>query len=477
MTALGAEEIRTRVESDFSRIVDVLNQKIALQSISAKGITADHMKRSAQFVADLLREVGVDTKVVQSHNPDGTPGAWEVIGSKNVSEDAPTVLLYAHHDVQPVPDPSVWNTDPFVGTEIDTRLYGRGAADDGGGIAIHSGALKALGDDLKVNIKVFIEGEEEMGSPSFIPFIEERPIRPPYLDCYVFLMEHFEILKVNEKPNFFVTHCDIPYKITDYTLDSYVKQMRIHVLDKLTEVYGVDTSDAAIRQAVAEHNEVCSIISEMAEMRKAENPVITGYEFHVINLVSYTCPKALILPYLRETLKELKKRKPDEKSPFRARVAIVGSEIDDPQLTKLIEGCGALVVSDRYCFGSTPGREVIELKDDEDALRQICLHVMEHSECARYISDEKVHQRRETADRLAKEYNAEGIIYEQMKYCDYWGFERALVSHIMHDEYGWPVLSIDRLYNNGNSGQLRTRVQAFVESLEIKRIHKEEGKA
>lgn len=75
---------------------------------------------------------------------------------------------------QPVPDPSVWNTDPFVGTEIDTRLYGRGAADDGGGIAIHSGALKALGDDLKVNIKVFIEGEEEMGSPSFIPFIEEH---------------------------------------------------------------------------------------------------------------------------------------------------------------------------------------------------------------------------------------------------------------------------------------------------------------
>ena len=288
-------------------------------------------------------------------------------------------------------------------------------------------------------------------------------------------MEHFEILQINEKPNFFVTHTDMPYKITDYTLDCYVKQMRLRVLDRLTEVYGVDTSDAAIRKAVAEHNEVCSIISEIAEMRKAENPVITGYEFHVLNLVTYTCPKALILPKLRETLKELKKRKPDEVNPFRARVAIVGSEIDDPSLTKLIEGCGALVVSDRYCFGSTPGREVIELNDDEDALTQICRHCMEVSECARYIADEKVMQRRQTADRLAREYNAEGIIYEQMKYCDYWGFERALVSHIMHDEYGWPVLSIDRLYNNGNSGQLRTRVQAFVESLEIKRIHKEEG--
>ena len=286
-------------------------------------------------------------------------------------------------------------------------------------------------------------------------------------------MEHFEILKVNDKPNFFVTHTDMPFKITDYTIKAYVQQMQAHVLDRLHEVFGADTSDAAIRKAVAEHNEVCKIISEIREMRKAENPVITGYEFHVLNLVTYTCPKALILPYLRETLEELKTREPDPKPAFRARVAIVGSEIDDPKLTKLIEDVGALVVSDRYCFGSTPGREVIELKDDEPALRQICLHYMEVSECARYISDEKVLQRRETSDRLAKEFGAEGIIYEQMKYCDYWGFERALVSHIMHDEYGWPVLSIDRLYNNGNSGQLRTRVQAFVESLEIKRIHKE----
>ena len=289
-------------------------------------------------------------------------------------------------------------------------------------------------------------------------------------------MEHFEILQVNDKPNFFVTHCDIPFKVTDYTLDSYVKQMRLRVLDVLTEKYGVDTSEEAIRAAVREHNEVCAILTEIGQMRKELNPIITGYEYHVLNLVSYTCPKKLILPYLRETLEELRNRKPDKVNPYRARVAIVGSEIDDPSLTKLIEGCGALVVSDRYCFGSTPGREIIELKDDEPALPQICLHIMQNSECARYIADEKVLQRRETADRLAKEYKAEGIIYEQMKYCDYWGFERALVSHIMHDEYGWPVLSVDRLYNNGNSGQLRTRVQAFVESLEIKRIHKEAQK-
>ena len=229
-------------------------------------------------------------------------------------------------------------------------------------------------------------------------------------------MEHFEILNVNDKPNFFVTHCDMPFKITDYTVEGYRRQMRVRVLDRLTEVFGVDTSDEALLKAVEEHNEVCKIISEIRELRKKTNPVITGYEFHILNLVTYVCPKSEILPYLRETLEEIKARKPDRKNPYRARVAIVGSEIDDPNLTKLIEGCGALVVSDRYCFGSTPGREVIELNDQEDILTQICRHYMEVSECARYISDEKVLQRRETADKLAKEFGAEGIIYEQMKY-------------------------------------------------------------
>ncbi|MBQ2058843.1 MAG: 2-hydroxyacyl-CoA dehydratase, partial [Firmicutes bacterium] len=268
--------------------------------------------------------------------------------------------------------------------------------------------------------------------------------------------EHFEILKLNDKENFFVTHTDMPYKVEDFTLRAYKKQMEIRLLGVMKEKLGVDVSEEAIRKAVEEHNRVCAIISEIGEMRKADNPVITGYEFHILNLVTYTCPKRLILPYLEETLEELKSRKPDKTPRFRARVAIVGSEMDDPDFTKLIEEQGALVVSDRYCFGSTPGREVIELNDDEPALDQICRHYMEVSECARFISDEKVQQRRATADRLAREYKADGIIYEQMKFCDFWGFERALVSYVMSTEMGWPVLSIDRPYNAKASGQLRT---------------------
>lgn len=171
---LSGKEIRTRVESEFNEILKLLERKIALKSVSAEGIGGENMRRSAQFVADALRDAGVEASVVQAKGADGAPGAWEVVGSTVIDPDAPTVLLYAHHDVQPVPDPAAWDSDPFAATERGGRLYGRGSCDDAAGIAIHVGALKALGDQLRVNIKVFIEGEEEMGSPSFIPFIEEH---------------------------------------------------------------------------------------------------------------------------------------------------------------------------------------------------------------------------------------------------------------------------------------------------------------
>ena len=284
-------------------------------------------------------------------------------------------------------------------------------------------------------------------------------------------MEHFEILQVNDKPNFFVTHADIPFKITDYTLDSYVKQMRYRVLDVMKEKLGADTSDEALRKAVEEHNEVCRILTEIGEMRKMENPPITGYEYHVLNLVSYTCPKALILPYLRETLAEIKKRKPEPEFPFRARVVVAGSEIDDPEFTKLLEGCGAMVVADRYCFGSFPSRERIEIRDGETAFDAICRHYLHWNQCARFMEGAKIDQRHAEVKRLVDEFHADGVIYENMKFCEFWSYEKVLASHILTEEMGVPCCTIEKEYALGSIGQLRTRFQAFVESLEIKKIN------
>lgn len=289
--------------------------------------------------------------------------------------------------------------------------------------------------------------------------------------------EHFEILNLIPNDKFFVSIPDIPFKIEPHTVKHYKNQLQTKVLDKLHEVYGADISEASLRKAVEEHNEVCRLITEIGEYRKEDNPRITGYEYHILNLVTYCCPKYLIIDKLRETAEELKTREPDEKKSFRAKVVVVGSEMDDPDFTKLIEESGALVVADRFCFGAMPGREVIELTDDGDVLDQIVLHYMNHSQCPRYMSQDKVHGRKEYVRQLVNDYHAEGVIYEQLKFCEYWGYERALASHIITNEYGIPSVTVDRQYTANASGQLRTRVQAFVESLEIKRIQKaKEGK-
>ncbi len=122
------------------------------------------MRRSAEATAALLRGEGIeDVRIVAA---DG--GAPAVIARRPGPPGAPTVLLYAHHDVQPEGDHAAWGSPPFEPTERDSpggrRLFGRGAADDKAGIAAHLGALRLLGDELAVGVTVFVEGEEEVGS-------------------------------------------------------------------------------------------------------------------------------------------------------------------------------------------------------------------------------------------------------------------------------------------------------------------------
>lgn len=309
----------------------------------------------------------------------------------------------------------------------------------------------------------------------------ERAVEGGYnfLDCIIApdacaamnrCVENMELLKTCEKEKFFVTYSDVPMKSDETALKHYVRQMRLRVLEPLHDVYGIDVSDAALLEAVEQHNKVCRLIRELGEFRKEEYPRITGYEFYIFCLATYCCPKDMLLPILEETLEEVREREPDQEKTYRIRVLLAGSEIDDLDFIKLIEDNGALIVADRHCFGSFPGRDEIKICEGKDLLTQICRHYMVTGQCPRFMNTEKVEERKDYADRLAKEYHADGIIYEQMKFCDYWGYERMAASHIMHEEYGYPVLSIDRPYVVGSSGQLRTRVQAFVESVEIKKI-------
>ena len=286
-------------------------------------------------------------------------------------------------------------------------------------------------------------------------------------------VENMELLHTMDegKENFFYENTEIPMKADDNGLNLYVLQCKNHILKPLSEKFGIDCSDQAIRKAVEEHNRVCSLIRAIGEFRKGDHPAITGYEFCVITLATYAAPKYLLIEKLEETLEELKTRQPDAKDNFRARVLIVGSEVDDPEFIKLVESTGAFVCADRFCYGSFPGRDPITLTEEEDALTQICRQYMNRGQCPRYMNQAKILGRRSYVDKLAKEYKADGILYEQIKFCDPWAYERMVGSHVMHDDYGYPVLSIDRPYNTSGTGQLRTRIQAFIESIEIKKIH------
>lgn len=282
--------------------------------------------------------------------------------------------------------------------------------------------------------------------------------------------EHFDLLKPVKNDKFVTTIMDAPMKGDRTNLEYYKTQLKKNVLTPLREKLGVDVSEEALQKAIEDHNEISKVITEIGEFRKLDNPPITGYEFHVIQLVSEVCPHTLILPYLKETLKEIKKRKPEEKFPFRARVVLAGSEIDDPDFTKLIESCGAMVVADRYCFGSFPSREQIEIQEGESAFDAICRHYLHWNQCARFMNGEKINQRSDEVERLFREFKADGIIYENMKFCEFWSYEKVLESNIFMNERHIPVCTIEKEYALGAVGQLRTRFQAFIESLEIKNI-------
>ena len=282
--------------------------------------------------------------------------------------------------------------------------------------------------------------------------------------------QYFEYCELIPNDKFFCTYLDMPLRKTEWHAGYYRRQIEQKIIQPLEKVYGVDFSEEKLRKAVEQFNEVCRIITEMNAMRMADNPVITGYEFHVIQLCTQTCPKDLILPYLRETLQELRERKPDPKPWYRARVLIAGSEIDDPEFTKMLEMAGGMVVADRYCFGSFPSRERIEIQDGETAFDAICRHYLHWNQCARFMEGAKIDQRHAEVKRLVDEFHADGVIYENMKFCEFWSYERVLGVHILQEELGIPTVGIEKEYTLAGAGQLRTRIQAFVESLEIKHI-------
>lgn len=161
------EDLISKVASLFPRLQIDLEELIAIPSVSADGFDATYVRATATDVARRLEAVGFEN--VRLLEIDGAHPA--VFGEIPAPKGQPTVLLYAHHDVQPPGPDEIWDTAPFVPTVVGGRLYGRGSADDKSGIIMHIGAVMAHDKRPPIGVKVFIEGEEEIGSTHLAEFL------------------------------------------------------------------------------------------------------------------------------------------------------------------------------------------------------------------------------------------------------------------------------------------------------------------
>ena len=150
-------------------IIKLLSEMVEIKSISSDKNHRDDVDASAQFVQNLFAGLGLNTQVIKVAG--GMPA---VVAHTEIDPSKKTVLLYAHHDVQPVGDLSMWDTEPFNPVLKEGRLYGRGSGDNKAGVVVHYNVVKKLLEDLPVNIRIFVEGEEEIGSPTMSDFIEQN---------------------------------------------------------------------------------------------------------------------------------------------------------------------------------------------------------------------------------------------------------------------------------------------------------------
>ncbi len=162
------EDLEAAVDRQFRDVLSDLDALIRIPSVSAPRFDRHEVRRCAETVVELLQDAGADARLltVEGAHP-------AVFAEIPAPAGAPTVLLYAHHDVQPPGPDDQWTSPPFEPTERDGRLYARGSADDKAGIAVHLGALRAHQGRPPVGVKVFVEGEEEIGSLHLSRFIEE----------------------------------------------------------------------------------------------------------------------------------------------------------------------------------------------------------------------------------------------------------------------------------------------------------------
>jgi len=224
--------------------------------------------------------------------------------------------------------------------------------------------------------------------------------------------------------------------------------------------FGVRITDDKLREAIKLHNESRRLMRGLYEMRKSENPPITGAEVLAVTVASTAMPVQRFNQLLSELLDDLGNA--EGNADYRARLMILGGELDNPEFLKIIEDLGGLVVADSLCFGSR-----LLWRDVDggvgDPLTALAQHqVNERPSCARMFTEYE--KRSEYVHNMIRDFKADGAIFARLTFCEIWGFEQYSMTNDFK-EWNLPLLCIDHEYKLSGVGQLRTRAQAFLEMM------------
>ncbi|MFZ5569753.1 MAG: 2-hydroxyacyl-CoA dehydratase subunit D [Thermodesulfobacteriota bacterium] len=250
---------------------------------------------------------------------------------------------------------------------------------------------------------------------------------------------------------------DVPHRRGAMALAWYEEELCV-LCARLSAAFGVDTGRAALSRAISRYNDFNRKVQIIGDCRKEKNPPVSGTEFQRIMIASLSGGRDQMMAALDRMAGEIPGRPGNNR--YRARLMVVGGNVDDTAFIELLESSGGIVVADRFCTGSIPETELID--EGGDPLKAIAKYTLDRQACPRMMED--FTERMAAILRTRDEYQADGVVIENLKFCDIWGIESALLVQALRDA-GVPVLRVERDYRQGSEGQLRTRVQAFIESM------------
>lgn len=251
----------------------------------------------------------------------------------------------------------------------------------------------------------------------------------------------------------------LPMKTGEPQVEWFINELQ-NFRSALSKHFDVDITDDRLREAIKQCNQTRQLTRQLYDLRKADNPPITGAEAIAVTVAATTIPRHRYNELLKELLEDLSQA--EGNSEYDARLLVIGSILDDPAYVEVIEELGGLVVADALCFGSRPHWVDVD-EEAKDPITALARHyVVDRPSCPRMFGDQP--RRASYVKDMVREFNVDGIIGERMNFCDQWLCEFYMLDSDLK-EVDVPMLNLEREYIFSGAGQLTTRVQAFLEAI------------